>query len=126
MISKILFTAAIVIAVLLLMRTAGGRDKGKTLPPPGSAPARPRNTRGPLIIAAAIATVMVALTAYVVFSDMAEDQREVTVRVINTRTGESTDYRAERGAIRGRTFHTLDGRTVTVADVERIELIDPR
>ncbi|MBF0462823.1 MAG: hypothetical protein HQL87_15715 [Magnetococcales bacterium] len=46
----------------------------------------------------------------------------VVVRVINVQTGAATSYQALQGQVQGRTFHTLDGRQVRLADVERMEV----
>ena len=46
----------------------------------------------------------------------------VVVRVINVQTGVATSYQALQGQVQGRTFHTLDGRQVRLADVERMEV----
>jgi hypothetical protein len=46
----------------------------------------------------------------------------MTIRVINTSTGEIGSYRAYQSMIRGRSFVTLDGRTITVSNAERVEI----
>lgn len=46
----------------------------------------------------------------------------VTVRVIDAGSGRETTYRAYKSDVGGRTFTTTDGRTVKLADVERMEL----
>jgi hypothetical protein len=43
--------------------------------------------------------------------------------VINIDSGQSATYRAYRGDVEGRRFETLDGRIVTLADAERMELV---
>ena len=44
------------------------------------------------------------------------------MRVINANTGEGVTYQARREDVAGRSFRTLDGRRITLADVERMEL----
>jgi hypothetical protein len=56
---------------------------------------------------------------YVQWQDYA---RVVTVLVVDTQTGRSVSYQARRGDIEARRFVTLDGREVSVANNERIEL----
>ncbi|MEJ2608690.1 MAG: antitermination protein NusG [Candidatus Thiodiazotropha sp.] len=51
-----------------------------------------------------------------------DSYRLVTVRVIDTQSGRSVSYTAQRGNVADRHFETLDGREVSVADSERIEL----
>jgi hypothetical protein len=45
----------------------------------------------------------------------------VTLRVVDSRSGHAATYQAYRGDIEGRSFRTLDGRTITLAEVERLE-----
>ncbi|ROR32551.1 hypothetical protein [Inmirania thermothiophila] len=51
-------------------------------------------------------------------------QEVLLVRVVNGATGEVATYRARRGAIRARAFETVDGRIVTLAETERLEVLD--
>lgn len=51
-----------------------------------------------------------------------ELSRVVTVVVVDTQTGRSVSYLARRGDIDERRFVTLDGKEVSVANSERIEL----
>jgi hypothetical protein len=46
----------------------------------------------------------------------------VTVHVIDTRTGNEATYEAYKGDVEGRTFVTVTGRQVNLAEVERMEL----
>ncbi len=48
----------------------------------------------------------------------------VEVRIINTRSGEVRTYRAQRDAIHSDHIVTEDGRSIYLADVERME-VDP-
>jgi len=66
--------------------------------------------------------LMLLATAVMLYFDLEKNYRVVTVRVINSDNGQVVEYRARRGDIDGRTFETLDGRVVTLADVERMEL----
>ena len=130
MIAKILFTAAIIVAILMVVRLVGNRHRANQDPrvidiTPDAADAKVQGkNRTGTVFMAMIALIVIAGVAYLVFSEVADVQREITVDVINTRTGESVRYKVQKGDIRGRTFRTVDGRTVTVADVERIEILD--
>ncbi len=48
----------------------------------------------------------------------------VSVRIIDTRSGREVVYQAYKGDVEGRSFQTTDGRMVTLAEVERLELGD--
>ena len=130
MIAKILFTAAIIVAILIIVRLVGNRRRAGQNPrvidiTPDTEDARaPGKDRTGTVVMAMIALIVIAGVAYLVFSEVADVQREITLDVISTRTGESVRYKVQKGDIRGRTFRTVDGRTVTVADVERIEILD--
>ena len=56
------------------------------------------------------------------YLDYEAGREVVTVRVINANTGDVTTYEARRADIGGRRFTTLDGRPITLADVDRMEL----
>ncbi len=53
-----------------------------------------------------------------------DDRQVITIRLINSRTGEAAIYQAYKGKIRSRQFETLDGRSVTIADEDRVEMVD--
>jgi len=48
--------------------------------------------------------------------------RVVTVRVINADNGKASSYQAYKGDVQVRSFTTTDGRTVNLAEIERMEL----
>lgn len=70
-----------------------------------------------LLVGIALCTV-----TWVIVDDWLLAHQQVHVRVINVQTGAATDYQALRGQVQGRTFYTLDGRQVRLADVERLEM----
>lgn len=76
-------------------------------------------------VAYAIVGILVMVTAAVYYRAWHERHQIVTVRVINTTTGAVDTYRARKGDIQQHYFETIDGRAITSADVERIEVIEP-
>lgn len=56
------------------------------------------------------------------YSAWQDGQQVVIIRVINTGSGQSATYQARKGSIDGRSFRTVDGFVVRVADAERIEV----
>ncbi|ESQ16609.1 MAG TPA: hypothetical protein DDY14_13235 [Chromatiaceae bacterium] len=44
----------------------------------------------------------------------------VNVQVVNPYTGQVQRYQTRRGDLQGRIFRTLDGRTIRIADMERL------
>ena len=61
-------------------------------------------------------------TVWVVYDGWQSAQKPVEVRVIHVQTGATAVYQALQGQVHGRTFQTLDGRQVRLADVERMEV----
>jgi len=66
--------------------------------------------------------VMVSGSLLWMYLDYQAGREVVTVRIINANTGDATTYMARRADVRGRQFTTLDGRPVTLSDVDRMEL----
>jgi hypothetical protein len=126
MFGKLLLTLAVILGAYLVIRTRiqRGRAVAAASPPPA---------REPLIPAAALRAVayglvvaMVAGSLLWLYLDWEAGASVVTVQVINANTGDVTLYQARREQVEGRRFTTLDGRIVTLADVERMELAEGR
>jgi hypothetical protein len=126
MFTKILFTVLIIAGILLYVRRqepkrsaepttqVSSRSSPQTLPRTSS--------RLPLIAAYTAIVLTLAIGGLLYYLDWKEDHRIMTIRVINTSTGEIGSYRAYQSMIRGRSFVTLDGRTITVSNAERVEI----
>lgn len=126
MFGKLLLTLAVILGAYLVIRTRiqRGRAVAAASPPP---------VREPLIPAAALRAVayglvvaMVAGSLLWLYLDWEAGASVVTVQVINANTGDVTLYQARREHVEGRRFTTLEGRIVTLADVERMELAEGR
>ena len=126
MLSKILFTLAVIFGVIVFFRhrhgralpaavdaasAAGGESAGGSIPPRALA-------YGLLGILGGVAVLIFAL-------DKQRGERIVTVRVTAAATEAVTEYRARRRAIDGRNFTTVDGVRVTPAAGDRIEMRAP-
>ena len=119
MITKILFTAMVIVAVLVYARhRTARRDPGRPAEPPAPAPWYWRLMPAGLLAAA------LAAGSLVFWLEWQDEHRLFTVRVIDTRSGEVRTYPVYRDDVEGRRFTTVDGRQVTLADVERMELIE--
>ncbi len=127
MITKILFTAAVIAVVFLF---ASGKTRGRQMPAqpaqrklpeqPGAAPPDTQNL--PRYLAYAILGIMLLGSGGFIFLEWQDQYRVVSVRVINTNTGRSETFQARRGDVEDRAFETLDGRRVVLSQVERLEL----
>jgi len=119
MLTKVLFTILVIVAVVLFVRYR----TAARVPAQGRASEAPpawywRALPAVLLLAALGSAVLVF------WLDWREEQRVFTVRVIDTRSGDVRSYLVRRGDVHGRRFTTVDGRTVTLADVERMELME--
>lgn len=117
MVSKILFTIAVIVAVLFFFRTR---------PRPPEAPNRlvqRQKGSNPWVGVLAIGAVamMLAGAALVLYLDWREAREVVQIRVIDVRSGNLTSYEAYKGEIDERSFRTIDGRRVNLAETERME-----
>lgn len=128
MITKILFTAAVIAIVYLLARSRAQRTQAVQRQEARSAPrtaqraqAAAPGERMPRYLAYALLGLMLAGSGTFIFMEWRDQYRVVTVRVINTNNGNSVLYRARRGDVKDRSLETLDGRRVVLAAVERLE-----
>ena len=121
MITKILFTALIVLAALTFLRHKNGSDS------------RRENTRreqqaGERRRAMLVAVTLVALTltisGAIYYSHWQEAHRLFSVSVINSHSGEVQTYRVYHRDIGERRFRTVDGRLIAISDAERMEVLE--
>ena len=123
MISKLLLTILLILGLLYYVRI---RSSARPPERPRKAPVNPPPARQAPLVPRSILYLFIGLmllaTTVMLYFDLEKNYRVVTVRVINSDTGQVVEYQARRGDIDGRTFETVDGRVVTLADVERMEL----
>jgi len=126
MITKILFTAAVIAVVYLF---ASSRNRGTSVTrEPKALPAASRdskapaagNERVPRYLAYALLGLMLAGSGLFIFLEWRDQYQVVNVRVINSDTGSSVTYRARLGDVKDRSLETIDGRRVVLAAVERL------
>lgn len=121
MLTKILFTLLVVVGGLVYARhrAAGRRGVGTPARPVHMAPSWTRR-----LLPVAVMVAVMAVAGFMFWLQWQEEHRIFTVRVVDTRTGEVTRYAVYKDDVQGRSFRTVDGRVVTLADVERMELIE--
>ena len=122
MFGKILLTAAVILGAYLVIRARmrRGREQPRV---PAAQPREPLVPAGAMkAIAYGLVAVMMAGSLLWLYLDYEAGREVVTVRVINANTGQVTTYQARRADVGGRSFTTLDGRPITLADVDRMEL----
>jgi len=122
MFGKILLTLAVILGAYHVLRARMRRDR-ESASKPSSRPPMPLVPPGILkAIAYGLVVAMVAGSLLWLYLDYTAGREVVMVRVINATTGSVTIYEARRADVEGRRFTTLDGRPVTLADVDRMEL----
>jgi len=128
-----MFTKSLILILIILGVWVAFRVKTSPSPrPEPSSPSRPSPavpTRpgwlpagAPRALAYGLVSVILAGTGLYLFEGWEAGRRPVTVRVINANTGEVVTYLVSPKDVTGRSFRTLDGRHVTLADVERMEV----
>ncbi|OQX30397.1 MAG: hypothetical protein B0D96_01095 [Candidatus Sedimenticola endophacoides] len=122
MIWKLLLTALVIAGALYTVRGRQqrmeqvARASALAAPPPRSAP------RLVKVGAALLVVIMVAGAGFYLFHQWRDAYQIVSVRVIDTRSGQTVTYQAYKGDIEGRRFITTRGVVVSLAEVERMEL----
>ena len=127
MLTKILLTLTVIVGVVLFLRMKSSLHGGqKAAPGRGSAaaqPAEPSEKEKMFRQGAWLFMILMGLSALVmVVYELGEQYATVNVHVINTQTGERISYQAEQKDIKSNQFTTLEGRTIYIADIERIEI----
>jgi hypothetical protein len=123
MLGKILLTLAVILGAWLVIRLRLERRK-PAAPPPQTRPLLPPALMRALAVG--LVAVMVGGSLLWLYLDWESGRGLVNVRVINANTGEETSFQARRQDIGERQFTTLDGRRVTLAEIERMVLEEAR
>ena len=121
MLWKILLTALVIAGALVVVkkrsRPAAPIPRLEAAPGPAQTP-----SRLPRLVAAGFVLLMLTGAGFYLFHQWRDNYQVVDVRVVDSRTGNSVVYQAYKGDVEGRSFTTTDGRVVSLAEVERMEL----
>ncbi len=117
MLGKLLITALVIIGCLVYLRL---RQAGPLLVSDG-----PGRGQRRLWGALALAIVLLMIGGFIFQLNNTDKQSRslMDVRVVNAITGESTHYQAFDDAIQGRSFTTVEGVQIRIADSERLEFV---
>jgi len=115
MVTKILFTLAVVGVVIWLVRF-------RQRPGPVAPPRQGNGARPVRVIALAVLAVMVVSGLAVAYLRWHDAHEVVRVTVIDSGTGRVSRYAVYRDRLKERSFETVDGRRVRLADTERMEV----
>ncbi len=125
MITKILFTITIIVAVIFYLRMRNTSED--STPASGrvhsSKPTAPSENEKMFRQGAWLFLIFMGISALVVVVFGLNDQyTTANVHVVNTQTGQTKTYQAEMKDIKSNQFTTLEGRTIYIADIERMEV----
>lgn len=120
MLTKILFTLAVVGLVVALVRFRRQRALQMRMPPrivPSVS-----SQRLPIgWLATGVVVLMLAAAAVLLYDHWRDGNEVIHVRVVDAGSGHAVEYRAYRGDIDDREFVTVDGVRVRLAETERLE-----
>jgi len=119
LLTKILFTLAVILVVALVFRV-------KSTPAKSAATARPAPSKGGVsaaMVAYTLLGLVIAISALVFVLHWQDQHRVIDIQVTNSQ-GEALKYQAYKKAIEGRRFTTIDGVSVDLADSDRIEILE--
>jgi hypothetical protein len=127
MITKILFTITIIVAVIFYLRmrnptedTPSADNRGRIR---SSKPAAPSENEKMFRQGAWLFLIFMGISALVMVVFGLNDQYSTAnVHVVNIQTGQTKTYQAEMKDIKSNHFTTLEGRTIYIADIERMEV----
>ena len=119
MLTKILFTALVIVAVYLFYR-----HRGRT-------PAKVKKVREPVeqtnfgrFAAYGFIATLLLVSLVIYYFHWQEAHKIVTIRVIDGNSSNVTVYKAYQKSIKGSRFESLDGKTVVLGESERVEFIE--
>jgi len=118
MITKLLFTFAVIAGVILLVKFR------RRVPQQAQAPVQDETAQGFRWLALAAVGLMIIGSAFFIWQTWRDASEVLVLNVVDTRSGKITEYQAYRSDLDGRSFRTLDGRRITLAETERLEVRD--
>ena len=121
MLTKILFTLAVILVVALVFRVKNTPAK-PVKPQAAQAP----NSKGGVSAAIAAYTLLglvIAISALVFLLHWQDQHQVIDIQVTNSQ-GNTLKYQAYKKSVEGRRFTTIDGVSVDLADSDRIEILE--
>lgn len=119
MISKILFTALIILAALAFVRHKNSRGRVREEAARARQAADRRNA---MFVAVALVSLTLLISSAIYYWHWQEAHRIARVTVINSHTGAEQTYHVYQSEISGRRFRTVEGRLISLSDAERMEV----
>ncbi len=120
MITKILFTAVVILAALTFIRHQNSHSRQQALAQEAQQAAAERRTA--MFIAIALVALTLAISTGIYYWHWQEEHRIFSVQVINSHSGAVQSYDVYQSDIDGRSFRTIEGRLINLSDSERMEV----
>ncbi len=118
MLTKLLFTALVIAGVYALYRF---RSRTGLLP---SKPDPLTDNRFGRLVSYGFVGMLITISAIAYYFHWQSQRQVVSVRVIDSSTGNLTTYQVYRHSIEDKHLRTVDGRTVLLGAGERLEVLD--
>lgn len=119
MLSKILLTLTVIIAVVFYIKQKNRRQQK-----PEHEIEHDSDSLSPRTLAYILIGILVA-TAIALFGYKWHQDNQLLVLTITNDNGQSTQYNIKKKDMHGRSFTTLDGREVNLGAADRIEIATP-
>ncbi len=119
MLTKVLFTLAVIIIVAVVFRYKGEKSAASAPRRTASRPAQ-RGVQSRTVIYALLGLILAI--SVLLFVLHWQDQHEIVNIEVTDGGGNTISYQAYKKSIEGRHFTTLDGRRVTLGDNDRVEM----
>lgn len=122
MLGKIIFTAAVIGAVVAFLRFRQRRSQEVARAEPRVVNPSAASKRMPIGWLASGAVVVMLIASGVLLYNYWKDANElIYVRVVDASSGNAIQYQVYRGDLEERAFLTVDGVRITLAATERLE-----
>jgi|TARA_B110000014_G_scaffold260657_1_gene250833 hypothetical protein len=118
LLTKILFTLAVILVVALVFRVKNTPAKPAT----AVTPVPSKGGVSATMVAYTLLGLVIAISALVFVLHWQDQHQVIDIQVTNSQ-GEALKYQAYKKAIEGRRFTTVDGVSVDLADSDRIEIL---
>ena len=123
MLTKILFTMAVIILVGMIFKSQGqDKPQGKPSDKARSAPPDTQKSLAPRTVAYLLVGLLIVVSGVVYYFNWSDSRQLVTLRVISA-GGNLSEYQAYRKDIKGREFTSVDGFLIQLADSDRLEIL---
>ncbi|MCW8840170.1 MAG: hypothetical protein OQL05_02200 [Gammaproteobacteria bacterium] len=120
MITKILFTALVIVAAMVFMRHKNGANPQRRQSAEQLQDAAHR--RNAMLMAVGLVALTLAISAGIYYWHWQDEHRIAIVRVINTHSGTEQSYHVYHNDLHERSFRTVEGTMISLSDAERMEV----